>query len=481
MWPLVFVAMAGAAPLLVVAGSATTGFAVTGFIGVPVCYLAVAAILAVFSAGYTAMARHIVNAGSFYAYVSHGLGKAWGVGAAFIALLAYNALQVSMFGAFGVGASVMAATLFGWSMPWWLCALAGWALVAVLGVRRVDLSGRVLTVLLLAEIAVVVVFDVVLVAHPVDGQVSYAALSPVLLLSAGAAALLVGGLAGFAGFEVTTVHAEEARDPRRTVPRATYTALAVIGVLYGVSAWAMTVNTGPDGIVPAAQEYGTELFFVLAGPYVPGWLLDAGQLLFVTSLFAALLAFHNTVSRYVFALGREKVLPARLGRTSRRTGAPKFASLTQSGLALGVVVLFAVTGWHPITGLFFVGGVGGGFGVLLLMALTSVAVVKFFHRHTATESVWRTRVAPILAALVLTVILAATVAEFAALLNVPDTHPLRWLVPGAYALALVAGTGWALLLRATRPHVWAAIGLGADAAATTAGLIPDRFDETRTR
>lgn len=475
MWPLVFVAMAGAAPLLVVAGSATTGFAVTGFIGVPVCYLAVAVILAVFSVGYTAMARQIVNAGSFYSYVAHGLGKAWGVGAAFTALLSYNALQVSMYGAFGVVASTVVEATLAVVVPWWGCALAGWLLVAVLGVRRVDLNGHVLTVLLLAEIAVVVVLDVVLVVHPHEGQVSYAALSPALLGSAGAAALLVGGIAGFAGFEATTVFAEETRDPRRTVPRATYTALAVIGLLYGVSAWAMTINTGPEGIVPAAQAHGTELFFILAGPYVPGWLIDAGQLLFLTSLFAALLAFHNTVARYGFALGRERVLPARFGRTSRRSGAPKLASLTQSALAVAVLVVFAVAGWQPMTALFFVGGVGGGFGVLVLMALTSVAVVGFFHRQRhLSESAWRTRVAPILAAVVLAVILAVTVAEFAALLNVPKNHPLRWAVPGAYAVALAIGVAWALLLRATRPQVWAAIGLGADAATTPAGLIADR-------
>jgi amino acid transporter len=482
MWAVVCFVMAAAAPLTVVAGSATTGFAVTGFVGVPVTYLAVAVILAVFAVGYTAMSRRLVNAGAFSAYVTHGLGKPPGVGTAFVAVLTYNAIQISIYGAFGAVASTVVKVSFGWSVSWWVCALAGWLLVAFLGVRRVDLNGHVLAVLLVAEIAVVVVIDVVLLAHPAGGGPSVEALSPGLLASPGAAALLVGGIAGYAGFEATTVFAEETKDPLRTVPRATYTALAVIGVLYAVSAWAMTVNTGPAAIVATAREHGTETFFVLASPYVPGWLIDAGHLLFLSSLFAALLAFHNTTARYGFALGRERVLWSRLGRTSRRTGAPGFASLLQTGLAGLVLVVYAVAGWDPLTQLFFWGGVGGGLGVLILMTLASLAVMGFFarHRDTVRESPWRAVVAPFVAALVLTAVLVVTVAEFAQLMGVPDSHPVRWVFPAGYALALLVGIGWALLLRRVRPKAWAAIGLGADAAATTVGVIPDARPPTVT-
>ncbi|GAA4714898.1 APC family permease [Phytohabitans rumicis] len=468
----VFFVMAAAAPLTVVAGSATTGFAVTEFIGIAVAYLAVAVILAVFAVGYIAMSRRVVNAGAFYTYVAHGLGRIPGVGAAFVAVVAYNAMQISIYGAFGVVAAAVLEATCGWQVAWWVCALAAWLLVAVLGVRRVDLNGYVLGVLLVAEIAVAVVFDVVLLTHPADGQVSFAALAPGLLLSAGAVALLVGGIAGFAGFEMTAVFSEEARDPQRTVPRATYLAIGIIGVLYGLSAWAMTVATGPDRIVQAAQEQGTELFFNLAAPHVPAAVIDVGHLLFLTSLFAALLAFHNTVSRYLFALGREQVLPGRLGRTSRRTGAPKLGSFLQSVTAVAVLILYAAAGWDPITHLFFWGGIGGGLGILILMAATSIAVVGFFARHRHGEPVLRRLIAPILAALILTATLVVTVAEFAELLNIPNSSPVRWAFPAAYATAAVLGVGWALILRTARRSVYAAIGLGADSSTAAIRLSP---------
>ena len=49
---------------------------------------------------------------------------------------------------------------------------------------------------------------------------------------------------------------------------------------------------------------------------------DIGSYLLVTSMFAGLLAFHNAVARYLFALGRENVLSEGAGQTSQRSRCP---------------------------------------------------------------------------------------------------------------------------------------------------------------
>src|SRR5699024_5473080 len=72
-----FIATA-ATPMTVVAGVVTTGFATTGLIGIPVAFLAIGALLVLFSVGYVAMARQVRNAGAFYAYIAH-LGRPLGV------------------------------------------------------------------------------------------------------------------------------------------------------------------------------------------------------------------------------------------------------------------------------------------------------------------------------------------------------------------------------------------------------------------
>jgi amino acid transporter len=151
-----FFVLAGVAPLTVAAGVIPTAYATTGLTGIPAAFLAIAIILAIFAAGYMAMARAIKNAGAFYAFIAAGLGRVTGVAAALVALLAYSFLQVGLYGAFGPNAAAEAAAHLGLHAPWWAFALGAWAAVAVLGLARVDITGRVLGVLLCAELAVIV-------------------------------------------------------------------------------------------------------------------------------------------------------------------------------------------------------------------------------------------------------------------------------------------------------------------------------------
>ncbi len=184
----VFFGIAGAAPLTVILGGVTTIYAVIGSTAVPASYLVAAAVLSLFTVGFVAMSRHIVNSGAFYSYIAHGLGRVAGVGAAFVALPAYAIMQIGLFGLFGVvGSGILAAMHI--QASWFICALVAWFVVAVLGLLWVDLSGRVLAVLLVAEILVVLIYDAVMVAHPAGGTASFATLSPTMMLTPQAAAM----------------------------------------------------------------------------------------------------------------------------------------------------------------------------------------------------------------------------------------------------------------------------------------------------
>ncbi|GIG59162.1 amino acid permease [Longispora fulva] len=458
----VFFVLSAAAPLTVVGGVITTGYAVTGITGLPLAFLAVAAVLVLFSVGYVAMARHVSNAGAFYTYVTRGLGRPAGIGAAWVALLAYNMMQVGLYGGFGFVAAPLLNDWFGVSLAWWVIALFSWALVAVLGVMRVDINGTILAFLLVAEIAVIVVYDAASLLNPAGNTVSYETLKPSNLFVSGLGALLVIAVTGFVGFEGAAVFAEETKNPRRTVPIATYVSVGIIATLYAVSAWAMTVATGPENIVNTSRENGPETIFLLAGAHLGTTAVHIGHALLLTSLIAAMISFHNTTARYAFALGRERVLPAAFGRTSRRSGAPKVGSLAQSALGLVVILGYAAAGLDPLTQLFFWAGTSGAFGVLLLITATSVAVIGFFSREPNGESAWRRLIAPGLAVLALSMMVVLSVSNFATLLGVEATSPLRWIVPALFPVAALIGVGWALVLKATRPDVYRSIGLGAN-------------------
>jgi amino acid transporter/GNAT superfamily N-acetyltransferase len=456
----VFFVVAAAAPLTTAAGGATTGFAVTGVLGLPLAYLAVAVVLAIFAAGYVAMSRHITNAGALYSYVVHGLGRIPGVAASFVALLAYNAMQIGLYGIFGMALRDLLRSFFHVSVHWWICALAGWAVIAVVGVLRVDVNGRVLALLLAAECVVVVVYDLVFVGHPAGDGISFDTLNPANLATSGWGASLAVAVAGFVGFEGSAVFAEETKDPRRTVARATFIALAFICLLYTVSSWALSVITGPAAIVASSAQQGPMLVFNLGDVFLGRAFTDLGQILFVTSLFAALLSFHHTVARYLFSLGREEVLPRGLGSTHYRTGSPYGGSITQSVLALLVVVASALAGIDPVASLFFVGTSLGALGVLILMVATSLAVIGYFRERPGLERPWSRAVAPFLGGVLLTVVLVLVLVNFHTLLSLPPEDPRCWAVPAVFGVAAAIGLLWGWFLKVDRPEVYRTIGLG---------------------
>ena len=132
---LVFMVVAAAAPLTVMAGVAPLAILVGG-IGAPVAYLASGVVLTVFAIAFTRMTKHVGSAGAFYAYIAKGLGRTWGLAAALLALMSYNALMIGVYGLFAVQAQATLADVFGvtvrgrWSRSSpsaWSCWWAGWA------------------------------------------------------------------------------------------------------------------------------------------------------------------------------------------------------------------------------------------------------------------------------------------------------------------------------------------------------------------
>ncbi|MFC7550568.1 APC family permease [Plantactinospora sp. GCM10030261] len=458
---LVFFTVAASAPLTVLGGGVTTTFLVTSNTGVPVSFLVLAAILATFAVGYAAMSRYVSNAGAFYSYLANGLGRAAGVAGSFIALVAYNTINIGLYGLFGAVFGDFMNTKFGVDAPWYIWGLGALALVGLLGVLRVDLNATILAVLLIAEIIAVCIFDFFAFSNPAGGAVAFDGLNLGNLFSTGVGAVFALGIAAFAGFESAAIYSEEVRDPRRTVARATFVAIAFTGLFYAFSAWALSVLYGPANVQGVVAEQGPGAIFGALAQFGSATLADVATVLFITSIFAAQLSFHNGVARYLFALGRERVLPDFLGRTSVRSAAPVAGSLTQTTLALVVVILFVVANRDPVADLFTWMSGTSAVGLVLLMTLTSASVVGFFRRRPAEESAFQTLVAPVIATILLGALLAILVFNFNALLAPENPSYLRWVLPGLVGLAAVVGLIWGAMLRTTRPEVYEGIGRSA--------------------
>ncbi|WP_105975345.1 APC family permease [Streptomyces geranii] len=462
--------LAATAPLMVVAGVMPTTFAVMGIVGQPLLFVILGVVLVLFSVGYAEMSRHVHNAGAFYAYISRGLGGTTGAGAALLALVAYSALQIGIYGIFGFEVSNLFATYLDTEIAWWIPALLAALAVGGLGWLKIDVNAKVLGVLLVIEVVLVVVFDIASIADPAKEGLSLHAFNPDTLTGAGVGTALCFCIAAFTGFEQAPVYAEETSRPHVLVPRVMFLAVSFVAVFFAISSWAFTVAAGPSAIIGTAQKESAGLLFSLTESRLGATFTDVLHVLFVTGMFAALLSFHNVVARYAFAMGREGLLPATFGRTTGASGAPGTGSLLQTVISVLVVGAFAVSDngpvgdpTTPVLKLFTWLGNIGALGVILLMATASLSVIVFFVRRGAAGAQAGRLVTSALAGIALLVIAFYTVKDFDILVGTgPDSY-LNWLLPGIIGAAIVLGLLQGLILKSRKPEAHARIGLGNEA------------------
>ncbi|MFI8436307.1 APC family permease [Streptomyces sp. NPDC079020] len=462
--------LAASAPLMVVAGVMPTVFGVMGIVGQPLLYVILGIVLMLFSVGYAEMSRHVHNAGAFYAYIARGLGPTAGAGASLVALVAYSAMQVGIYGILGFEVSGLFAVYLDIDLDWWVPALVAVAVVGFLGWLKIDLNARVLGVLLVVECALVVIFDIAAVSKPGPEGLSLHAFDPETLTGAGLGTALCFCIAAFVGFEQAPVYAEETSRPQIVVSRVMFLAVGYAALFLAISSWALTVATGPGFIADTSLKEGPGMLFGLTEERLGTTFTDVLHVLFVTGMFAALLSFHNVVARYAFAMGREGLLPAGFGRTNKASGAPVTGSLLQSVLSAVIVLAFALTDDNPVGDptapvlhLFTWMGNVGALGIILLMAAASFAVIAFFVRRGAGRAQAPRLVASGLAGIALLAIAVFTIRDFGVLVGSGPGSVLNWVLPGVILAALAGGLVYGAVLRSTKPEVHARIGLGNEA------------------
>ncbi|MEU9886202.1 APC family permease [Sphaerisporangium sp. NPDC051011] len=455
---IVLMVTAAAAPLVVVSAYIPISLAYGSGMAVPITYVAVTAILLVFSVGFVEMAKRITSAGAFYTFTTHGLGKPLGLASGFTITAAYSMITAAIQGGFGLYASALLKHYFGLSVPWYWCSLAALALMFVISYFRVTFTARVLGVALTLEVLVVLVTCLVVVARGgAEGQVP-SALNPATW--AGSPAVGVGFFLAFwswIGFETTAIYGEETVDPKQSVPRATYIAVITLGVFYSFAAYAGVVGFGSNAPSQAAKLYD-QYFFQLADSYVFGFVRTAMDFLVVTGFFACSFAFHNNASRYFYSLGRDRILPSVLGRTHPVHKSPHIAAGVQALIAAITVLAFAVGGADPLLHLGTWLPIFCTLAVIVVQFLVCLAVIRYFNREgrNGRAAIWKTLVAPAVGALAQIVVVVLLLRNLTFLAGADNL--VVNLIPVYVAAVAIAGFGYALILRARSPERYRTIG-----------------------
>lgn len=449
---ILFCIVTGSAPLAAMMFNDPLGGLGIG-IGVPAAFWLATIAYTLFSVGYIEMARRKTTAGGIYSYMSYGFGNIIGLGAAIGIAAAYMLFAVGVNGVTAYFAQTSILDLSGgFDMDWRIYAFIFIALMFIFTYFHVESVAKILGVALVGELVILLIFSfaVVVQGGGPDGFV-WQALNPASIFSGGegvegaarvfgASAAGVGFFAAFwswVGFEMAPNYAEEARNPKKMMAYAIYISAIGLGIFYTFWSWMLISaygSTNDEWVWAVASQYlgGPEaagvpgnvvlpegnyasVFYPAAQEFAGIGIANIFKVLIITGSFACSLAFWQTSNRYIFAMGREGILPRIFGRTHSTHKSPFIATIVVGAFCAVVTLLFAA-GWvgtgqqaslgidtsSPIVALFQIGTwlpFQGNLLLLPLMSLVSLAVLIYFIRDDRSGFHWfKTFVAPIMGA-----------------------------------------------------------------------------------
>lgn len=434
---IVFMVVAAAAPLTVVGGVMPLGFSMGNGLGFPVMFLVAALILTLFSVGLSQMARVVPQPGAFYTYIREGLGNSAGTASAFVAVVAYVCAPVCTSAYVGVQIDLAVQALGGPAVPWWVYSAAVIALVAWLGYNNIDLTSRVLGVLLVGEVLVVAVLSTVVFATGGASGFTAAPFEPTSVFSGNIGIAIMFAITGFMGFEATAVYRDEAKDPGTTIPRATYISVIGVGIFYAIAGYALVVAWGPGTVISESLADPAGMLVTTTSDYLGVAGQVAAQALLISSVFAGYLAFHNVAARYMHSMAGHGMLNSRLGAVHAHHGSPHRSSLVMTATTSGIIALCAVIGLDPVSQIFAWFSTLSTTGIMILMILTGIAVPVYFRRRGARANRWTTLVAPIVGTAGLVVAAALLFQNFPMLVG--GSPALAYSLLAIFPAAVVVG------------------------------------------
>lgn len=294
---------------------------------------AVALLVMLFTAGsYAAMVRRYPVAGSAYTYAQQSFGGGVGFLTGWTLMLDYLFIPMINFLILGL----YVGTQFP-SIPTWIFTLAALLAVFVFNVLGIALVGKINTWIVILSLAAVTVFGILAAKTAINDPNAPSLIEPFIPggdsyspIFTGAAVLALS----FLGFDAVSTLSEEAKNPRRDIPRAIMATTIVGGVIFIIVAWLGARAYYLDDWSLASQEL-LDAAGVVLFDHVGGDVLTA-IFIFITvaGCFGSGLAGQVAVTRILYSMGRDGILPKPLGILSKKYGTPIVAAIAVSVIAL---------------------------------------------------------------------------------------------------------------------------------------------------
>jgi amino acid transporter len=345
----------------------------------PLAYLLGVIVVLMLGSTLVQLSKHMPSAGGYYTYVSRALHARAGFLTSWMYVLYSPLCGGPIYGYFGYILSQELKANYQINVPWlwWLCIVAGAPLIAFLQHRGIKISARAMLILGGLEMLIVFVLTVWGFFKPGPGGFTFEVFNFNKKLAVeGFALAVVFSIQGLTGWEGAAPLAEETRDPRRNVPRATMLSIVLLGVFLVIAYWGQIVGWGVDRLssLPTSPVLPG---LVLAHRFWGGaWVILL--LAFLNTTIAVCLATANVGTRMWYRMAKNGSFPKALAKVHPRFKTPTNAILTQLALSLaGGLIVGALIG--PEESFLLVDGLILVLAVLFVYVMANAAVFAFYY------------------------------------------------------------------------------------------------------
>lgn len=385
----------------------------------PLAYLITMVAMIFTARSYGLMSRAFPVGGSAYVYTQRSFGPNIGFMAGWALLLDYLFLPMINYLLLGIYMHE-----FFPAIPPWAFMLAGMVVVTVLNVVGIVSVARTNIVIIGFQFLFIILFVIFSVAYlkeqvsvdlwaPFRGNGEPGGFAP---LAAGAAILCLS----FLGFDSITTFAEEARNPKRDIPRAILLTTLICGLMFVGLAY-LSHLVYPSHEFENADSASIQVIFAAGGDFLAIF-FTAG---FICGALGSALISQASVARILYSMGRDGVLPRKVfGYLHPRFKTPTFVILIVSLISL--TSLFASL--EMVSAMI-------SFGALVAFSAVNLAVIKYYflaHRQRGLASTVNYLLLP-LVGLCLTIWLWTSLSPLSLQIG------LAWIVLGLAYLGYVTG------------------------------------------
>ena len=410
--------------------------ATTAGVAAPLTIIVAGIAIALLGNTLAQFARAQPSTGGFITFVGKAFGPASAVTTALLAGIGYIIAMASVIAISGGFLAITIQRYLKVDIPWGILTVILTALAVWMMIRGVSVSTKLAGLFFGVEMVVLVVVSVAVLIKN-GGHLSVTPFEPSHITNgfSGLAAGFPLAIYLFIGWENSAALAEETNDPRRNVPRAVFSSIAIMSVSYVVFAYATVTGFGYN-----VDKLGQSAIpFIDVADSTLGVLAFFAYLSGLTSTLGALIAGSNAQARLVFNAGREGLLTSWIGRVHRTRRTPMNAILTFIGLAtiliggwaLGHLFGAAGRGMDPVA-FFAESSTMGTILVLVVYLLSNLALPVYYRRYRPQEfNVVKHGVLPILGAL-------AIIVPLYYLAEPGQPSPYNWFPYAALVIVVIA-------------------------------------------